>query len=971
MVDRTDNSNQLTVSKAVQSVKEALGLFHGDEGTSGMQSTLLEGLESRIPYSHRPTTGSENSHRDLKSFCSETTRSELEKEHRDLALATNDLDDNASYETNSDVDIGQLAPGCVSLDGEASVAQCNNSERTIRNTTDRYVHQSEGQIQVESEMDRWVYPHFLAGMRGAFNHPQCPPVCSTSAPEERFSPFESSLNVDEEEKYDIAILLKVSKYQLSSEIEGVELSWADFACADACEYRTNEWRHSEEVRQADTEADLACTRRKLNPTDPYQMIVHRICKVGLKVQCLLSIDSKQWLFKVRAPQPLLEFTAEKLGLRKLQQVDCGWVEFASDIRETFADYDNKSNTVQFSDKEKQRIVYALLTWDPSQHGAGFNAFCTMKTRYFEAVFPLHKPNQLRRLRNRWITYWRYQVIQTTTQAPHSSTVKNRSISPHESKTVILLESCSDKVKQAFLGVFHQPIEQVAYYFGEKVAFYFAWTEMYTKWLIIPSLFGITLFAFQTKSNSLDHPLAPLYAVFLVLWASAFLLAWKRKAAVLAYNWGSLGFEEEEATRPEVHVDPENMTDSRKYYLYCKHAIKLSLSSLIVISSVTLLALITCFGFAERDRLEMNYLEVKASADNVISSFVTLWRTGTFYWSVLPQLHRLHLGSGFYFYFLLTPILYGLLIPILDMCYTICARWLTNWENHATESRHQNHLIVKVFSFRFIHIFASLYYYTLASTFQDPQHPQAHQSSRLLRLSMQLASLLIVGQSCKTVLSLFELWIALCKKKRIQQNCLQFSIDSPYHDTQYSTHQRNLGKSSLATCSRLAQASDPAWEQAQRAPYDTFQDFTEMLIQFGYVTFFSIAFPLAPLFAFCNNLLKLRLDAYKLCYVKQRPRGHSASDIGVWGAVLQLMSVIAVSTNCLHLLYTTTQLRLWFPVLQSNNTLRVCMAFLVEHFLLALKICAMTMIPSLPKTLREKIRRERHNWHRPSARKVEA
>ena len=105
MVNRTDNSNQLTVSKAVQSVKEALGLFHGDEGTSGMQSTLLEGLESRIPYSHRPTTGSENSHRDLKSFCSETTRSELEKEHRDLALATNDLDDNASYETNSDVDV--------------------------------------------------------------------------------------------------------------------------------------------------------------------------------------------------------------------------------------------------------------------------------------------------------------------------------------------------------------------------------------------------------------------------------------------------------------------------------------------------------------------------------------------------------------------------------------------------------------------------------------------------------------------------------------------------------------------------------------------------------------------------------------------------------------------------------------------------------------------------------------------------
>lgn len=62
-------------------------------------------------------------------------------------------------------------------------------------------------------------------------------------------------------------------------------------------------------------------------------------------------------------------------------------------------------------------------------------------------------------------------------------------------------------------------------------------------------------------------------------------------------------------------------------------------------------------------------------------------------------------------------------------------------------------------------------------------------------------------------------------------------------------------------------------------YDTFNDYAEMLIQFGYVTFFSWAFPLAPLCALLNNLLEMRADAYKLCSFSQRPIAHKAGGIG--------------------------------------------------------------------------------------------
>ena len=53
----------------------------------------------------------------------------------------------------------------------------------------------------------------------------------------------------------------------------------------------------------------------------------------------------------------------------------------------------------------------------------------------------------------------------------------------------------------------------------------------------------------------------------------------------------------------------------------------------------------------------------------------------------------------------------------------------------------------------------------------------------------------------------------------------------------------------------------------------------VVIQFGFVTLFISAFPLGPFFALINNLLEIRLDAYKFVVVFQRPMAARAQDIG--------------------------------------------------------------------------------------------
>lgn len=44
---------------------------------------------------------------------------------------------------------------------------------------------------------------------------------------------------------------------------------------------------------------------------------------------------------------------------------------------------------------------------------------------------------------------------------------------------------------------------------------------------------------------------------------------------------------------------------------------------------------------------------------------------------------------------------------------------------------------------------------------------------------------------------------------------------------------------------------------------TLMDYAELAVQFGYITLFVVAFPLAPFLALANNYVEFRSDAFKL------------------------------------------------------------------------------------------------------------
>lgn len=75
---------------------------------------------------------------------------------------------------------------------------------------------------------------------------------------------------------------------------------------------------------------------------------------------------------------------------------------------------------------------------------------------------------------------------------------------------------------------------------------------------------------------------------------------------------------------------------------------------------------------------------------------------------------------------------------------------------------------------------------------------------------------------------------------------------------------------------------PQWAKDDVLPQfesNMFEEYRELVIQFGFCTLFISAFPIAPIFALINNVMEVRVDAYKLLTQHRRPIAQAAQDIG--------------------------------------------------------------------------------------------
>ena len=114
------------------------------------------------------------------------------------------------------------------------------------------------------------------------------------------------------------------------------------------------------------------------------------------------------------------------------------------------------------------------------------------------------------------------------------------------------------------------------------------------------------------------------------------------------------------------------------------------------------------------------------------------------------------------------------------------------------------------------------------------------------------------------------------------------------------------------------------------------------MQFGYVTLFAAALPMAALMALANNLVELRTDAWKILTQHRRPVAQASDDIGAWYQVLGAISLRSLVTSPAVAIFTSRSLPWRTPPTEAD---RLWAFILIEHALLLLKFLVHILTPT--------------------------
>ena len=559
----------------------------------------------------------------------------------------------------------------------------------------------------------------------------------------------------------------------------------------------------------------------------------------------------------------------------------------------------------FRSSERQQIIDYIVRSKIKDGGAELDESSELG-KFVVQSFPLHMYSRLVSIRHSWVTFWKREKSGEVAKpwSPFSQ--------PYYTTFLKLKGACL----YFLINILNQPLDNIAEYFGESIAFYFAYMAFYTRWLFFPSILGLIVFCFQMSGNDMDHWLLIPYSVFVIIWACFMLVYWRQKSSYLAHRWGVLNYETEETDRPQFrgkYVYDESSGEVRKTYSLWKRVGKYFLTIPVMVLSIFGVLVVMTAVFASQEKLLNEY---RAGEKLNFTPTLTLSNSRRHLFSDLgleneEAVRRLSINelrnSDYLLVTFFYPCLYGILISIITLLFELVALWLNDFENHRTQTRYINRLILKIFSFEFVTVFTSLYYYAFTSKSKEVVYFQ---------ISVTIFSLMTVGQWWSVILNIFlPSFYQRALLYRMRAN-LSHTNRLIYQARSYMDRHRlpnneinaSIGAKLEKRIRLLEEARSKCWEEALLSKYDTFNDYTSVVIQIAFLLCFSAIFPLSPLIAMINNIFLIRVNAYKLCFTRQRPVAQKTGSIGVWEDVLQVMSVCGVLTNCALLGLTSTQLK---------------------------------------------------------------
>ncbi|XP_077719883.1 anoctamin-9 isoform X4 [Canis aureus] len=446
----------------------------------------------------------------------------------------------------------------------------------------------------------------------------------------------------------------------------------------------------------------------------------------------------------------------------------------------------------------------------------------------------------------------------------------------------------------------QPIDDIRDYFGEKVALYFAWLGWYTYMLVPAAAVGLLVFlsgfalfnasqiskeiceahdillcprgdhsrryqqlsdtcTFAKLTHLFDNEGTVVFAIFMALWATVFLEIWKRQRARVVLHWDLYGWDEDQE---EMALQLINHRD----YQLRPHQHSYLRSSVILILSVLMICLM--IGMAH---LLVVYRVLAAALFNSTLLFQE------------EQVTTAVVVTGALFHYVVI-----LIMTKVNKC---VALKLCDFEKPRTFSERESKFTTKFFTLQFFAHFSSLIYIAFILG-RINGHPgksvrlaglwkleECHLSGCMMDLFLQMAIIMGLKQTLSNCAEYLGPWLA--HKCRL----MRFKLGRASGDPELRDMQHNYLLNPVNT-------------------FSLFDEFMEMMIQYGFTTIFVAAFPLAPLLALISNLVEIRLDAIKMVRLQRRLVPRKAKDIGTWLQVLETIGVLAVIANGMVIAFTS-------------------------------------------------------------------
>ncbi|XP_077423506.1 anoctamin-10 isoform X2 [Vanacampus margaritifer] len=450
----------------------------------------------------------------------------------------------------------------------------------------------------------------------------------------------------------------------------------------------------------------------------------------------------------------------------------------------------------------------------------------------------------------------------------------------------------------------QPLDSVNAYFGSTVGFYFSFLDFYTWSLLPPALLGlsITFFSSEVQKEAVEAVVgsqAELHEADSGLTVSGHMIQ-----AVFSMLWSTVFM--------ELWKRRSSSTSYRWGTLHLADRFaepRPAFNGHLGLNPIT--------GRMEPQFPEwQRELRMALVSIPVVGLFLGMVILGMlcFYWaeSQVMWLHE-EWDSVVSQTLLYAPsVLHIVYTNVLATLYKTVAQSLTEFENHREESAFQNHLTAKVLVFTFFNYFAVLFH--IAFVKQDVP---------LLR--KRLASLLIVTQLVNQVT---EVVIPFLVDHFVSAPHRRETEDDPEEDKF-----RN-------------QITLPVFP-------GLFAEYIELLVQFGYLSLFSCVYPLTAVLLLINNVMEIRSDAYKICKLFRKPFCAPAANMGVWQIAFEILSFVAVVSNC-WLLTLSPQLQRMRHEGQMSSDEIMLIAVMAEHVLIIVKVIVAALIPDEPDWVRKKL-----------------